>query len=215
VTVSPADVLTYGVLAFMGVRLVGGMRSSRSRQGRVLVRDVVVGIRFRHVWPLVVVLPVVVAVANLLIAVPGLDWGWWTMIGGDGNPVFGSSDATIGTMWEWIIPLAFMTLLIPALPLFAYTEERMFRTGAEHWSLGRRAWKVLQFGMIHALIGIPIGAALALSLGGAYFMTVYLRDFRISRSRYHATLESTRAHTVYNAVIVALVVTFAIMLALA
>ncbi len=214
-TVSPADVLTYGVLAFMGVRLVGGMRTSRSRQGRALVRDVVVGIRFRHVWPLVVVLPVVVAVANLLIAVPGLSWGWWTMIGGDGNPVFGSSDATIGTVWEWIIPLAFMALLIPALPLFAFTEERMFRAGAEHWSTRRRAWKVLQFGMIHAVIGIPIGAALALSLGGAYFMYVYLRAFRVGHSRHLATLESTRAHTVYNAVIVVLVVTFAITLALA
>ena len=47
----------------------------------------------------------------------------------------------------------------------------MFRTGAERWSTGRRALKVLQFGMVHALIGIPIGAAMALSIGGAYFMS--------------------------------------------
>ena len=214
-TVSPADVLTYGVLAFMGVRLVSGMRTSRSTSGRMLVRDVVVGIRVRHVWPVVLVLPIVVTAATLLISVPGLDWGWWSMIGGEGNPVFGSSDATIGTAWEWIIPLAFMALLIPALPLFAYTEERMFRAGAEQWSTRKRAWKLLQFGMIHAVIGIPIGAALALSLGGAYFMLVYLRAYRTGHSRHHATLESTRAHTVYNAVIVALVVTFAITLALA
>ncbi len=214
-TVSPADVLTFGVLAFMGVRLASGMRTSRSVQGRALVREVVAGIRFRHVWPIVVVLPVIVGVAGLLMAVPGLDWGWWTMIGGDGNPVFGSSDATIGTMWEWIIPLAFMALLVPALPLFAHAEERIFRSGAEYWSPGRRVVKVLQFGMIHAVIGIPIGAALALSLGGAYFMFVYLHAYRATRSRRQATLESTRAHTAYNAVIVALVVTFAVMLALA
>ena len=45
----------------------------------------------------------------------------------------------------------------------------------------QRAVKVLQFGLIHALIGIPIGVALALSVGGAYFMSVYLRVVRLDR----------------------------------
>ncbi len=64
---------------------------------------------------------------------------------------------------------------------------------------------MVQFGLIHALIGIPIGAALALSVGGAYFMRVYLGAYNRTRSRMEATLESTRAHTVYNAVIVGVV----------
>ena len=151
-------------------------------------------------------LPIVIVAASLLMAVPGLSWGWWTMLGGQGNPVFGSSDATIGTVWEWIIPLGFMALLIPALPLFAFAEERLFRQGAEHWSMRRRAFKVVQFGLIHAVIGIPIGAALALSIGGAYFMLVYVRAFGVTGSRYRATLESTRAHTAYNGFIVVVVV---------
>jgi hypothetical protein len=200
-----ADIVTYAVLGFMGVRLVSGLRSSRSASGKLLVVDVVRGIRWRHVWPVPVVLPIVVLVATGLMSVPGLSWGWWSAVGGDGNPVFGSSDTTAGTAWEWIIPMVFMCLLLPALPLFAYAEERLFRMGAERWSWRRRAFKVVQFGLVHAIIGIPIGAALALSLGGAYFMAVYLAAWRRTSSWRESTLESTRAHTVYNGLIVVLV----------
>ncbi len=128
------------------------------------------------------------------------------MLGGAGNPVFGETDATVGTVWEWIIPLTFMCLLLPALPLFAYAEERMFRAGAQGWSRQRRAAKVVQFGLIHAIIGIPLGAALALSIGGAYFMWVYLRSYRTDVDQQLATLESTAAHTVYNGLIIVLVI---------
>lgn len=213
--IHPSDVLTFGVLGFMGVRLVGGLRRARTGPGRAVVREVVTGIRWRHVWPVPLVLPIIVAAASVLMTVPGLSWGWWSMLGGQGNPVFGSSDTTIGSVWEWLIPLGFMALLLPALPLFAYAEERIFRLGAERWSWPRRAFKVVQFGLAHALIGIPIGAALALSLGGAYFMLVYLRSFRSVPSRHRATMESTRAHTAYNALIVVAVVVAAVWLALA
>ena len=199
------NVVTFAALAFLAVRLVLAVRSARSRDGRRVTTTVLRGIGWRHVWPVPLVLTAVVAVATALVLVPGLDIGWWTLLGGTGNPVFGMSDSTAGTALEWIVPLVFITLLVPALPLFAYSEERMFRTGAEGWSRWRRAWKVLQFGLVHALIGIPLGAALALSVGGAYFMTVYLRRFRIAGSPADATYESARAHTVYNGIIVVLV----------
>ena len=73
--------------------------------------------------------------------------------------------------------------------------------------------KAVQFGLIHALIGIPIGVALALSVGGAYFQWAYLRGYRASGGDLRAALfESTRAHTAYNGVIVT-VVLVAILLA--
>ena len=69
----------------------------------------------------------------------------------------------------------------------------------------------MQFGLVHALIGIPIGAALALSVGGAYFMWVYLRRFRAAGTRDAALIESATAHAVYNALIVImLVIAFAL-----
>lgn len=200
-----ADSLSFVVLGVMGYRLVGGLRHARSTGGRDIVRRIVRGIRWRHVWPIPFVLAAILAVAWPLMSVPGLDWGWWSAIGGEGNPVFGSSSATTGSVLEWVIPLVFMALLLPALPLFAYAEERAFRRGAERWSLPKRAVKVVQFGLVHALIGIPIGAALALSVGGAYFMAVYLRHVRTHASPGEATLESASAHTAYNMAIIAVV----------
>ena len=100
-----------------------------------------------------------------------------------------------------------MVLVIAALPLFANAEERMFRTGcASTGAPRRRVLKTVQFGLIHAVIGIPIGVALALSVGGAYFMSVYLRSYRADgKCCSEATLESTRAHTAYNAMIIVVV----------
>ena len=200
-----ADLLTVVALGFVALRLVEGVRHSRSRGGRELLLSIVRGIRWRHIWPVPFVLTGVVTAASLLLLVPGLDWGWWSALGGTGNPVTGDTERTTGTALEWLVPLVFITLLALALPLFAHAEERMFRSGSEQWSPRRRAVKVVQFGLIHTLIGIPIGVAMALSVGGAYFMAVYLRCFRATGSRTEATLESARAHTVYNATIVSFV----------
>ncbi|MEO6122601.1 MAG: hypothetical protein ABIR32_02750 [Ilumatobacteraceae bacterium] len=199
------DLATVAVLAFVGVRLATGLKRSLAADGRSLVRRIVSQIGWRHIWPVPLVLTAVVLAATALTQIPGLDWGWWSAFGGEGNPVFGSSESTAGTVWEWLVPAVFMALLIPALPLFAYAEERMFRTGAQGWSRNKRVVKVVQFGLVHALIGIPIGTALALSIGGAYFMVSYLGAFRVSRSGEAATLESARAHTAYNGLIVAVV----------
>jgi hypothetical protein len=205
-----SNVLSVLVLAVVGVRLVQAVKLSRSNTGRSLSRAIWTRIRWRHVWPVPFVLASVLIVAIPLLMVPVLRWGWWSAIGGDGNPVFGSSSTTVGTVWAWMIPLVFMILVVAALPLFANAEERMFRTGAQRWSTRRRVVKVLQFGLIHAVIGIPIGVALALSVGGAYFMSVYLRSYALTGSAKEATLESTRAHTAYNALIL---VTVAIVVA--
>ena len=197
-----SNVLSFVVLAVVGVRLVQAVTLSRSSRGRTLSRLVWTRLRWHHFWPVPFVLGGVLLVAVPLLMVPVLRWGWWSALGGDGNPVFGSSTATTGTVWEWLVPVVFMTLVVAALPLFANAEERMFRTGAQYWSPRRRVLKVLQFGLIHAVIGIPIAVALALSVGGAYFMSVYLRSYALTGSSSEATLESTRAHTAYNALII-------------
>ena len=201
-----SNVLSIVVLAVVGLRLVQAVKLSRSTRGRSLSRQVWTRLRWRHFWPVPFVLGGVLAVAiPLLLLVPPLRWGWWSALGGGGNPVFGESDTTTGTVWAWLIPLVFMALVVTALPLFANSEERMFRSGAQRWSGRKRVLKVLQFGLIHAVIGIPIGVALALSVGGAYFMSVYLRSYVLTGSAAEATLESTRAHTAYNTLIIVVV----------
>lgn len=200
-SVAVETVLTYVVLAVVGVRLLTAARLALTGRGRATVVEVARRVRWSHVWPVPLVLTAVATVATLLLAVPGLDWGWWTAIGGQGNPIAGTTDRTTGTVWEWIIPLAFLLLVLPALPLFALAEERMFRQGAEQWAFTRRARKVLAFGLVHLIIGIPIAVALALSVGGVYFMNIYLRRFRSTGDPREAVMESTAAHATYNAFI--------------
>ena len=191
------DIITTLALVFIGGRLLQGALIARRRRDRIV--EIIRGLRWRHLWPVPLVLMVVLVVAGVLLLVPGLSWGWWTALSGSASsPVFGTTQRTTGTALEWLIPVVFLALLVPALPLFAEAEERMFRQGAEYWSRRRQARSCLAFGAAHALIGIPIAVAIALSLGGAYFMARYLRAGGGERG----VLESTRAHTAYNAVIV-------------
>jgi hypothetical protein len=191
------DLLTLAVLAFVGTRLVGGVQLLGRADVRDHVLEIVRGLRPRHFLLAPLALGAVVTAAVALLQVPGLDFGWWTAIGGIGNPVTGATGRTTGTPLEWIIPSVFLVLLVPALPLFAEREEQLFRAGAEHWSTGRRLRRGVEFGLVHALVGIPIGVALALSVGGWYFTWRYLRG---------GLMESTRAHLAYNLEVVAIVI---------
>jgi hypothetical protein len=199
-------VVTAGVLGFVGFRLASTARLvARSGALRRRAVEIVAGVRWRHLWPVPFVLTAVIGGAALLLQIPPLRFGWWTALGGLGNPVTGTTDQTAGTALEWIVPVVFLLLLVPALPLFALREEELFRLGAEGWSGWRRLAKAVQFGLVHAIIGIPIGVALALSIGGGYFQWAYLRGFRATGSPRGAVLESARAHTAYNAVVVVVV----------
>jgi hypothetical protein len=200
-------ILTVSVLAFIGYRLVSAASLvARSAVLRQRVRTIVTGIRWRHLWPVPFVLSGVIVAAVALLEIPPLRFGWWTALGGLGNPVTGTTEQTTGTALEWLVPLVFIVLLVPALPLFAFREEELFRLGAEDCSGWQRALKAVQFGLVHAVIGIPIGVALALSLGGAYFQWAYLRGYRASGGDQRAAvLESTRAHTAYNGVLVGVI----------
>src|SRR4051794_41863382 len=100
-------------------------------------REIVGGIRWRHLWPIPIVLTAVVLAAVALLQVPPLRFGWWTALGGLGNPVTGTTDQTTGTALEWLVPPVFLLLLIPAVPLFAFCEGKVFRVGAAGWGGGR------------------------------------------------------------------------------
>jgi hypothetical protein len=190
------DALTVAVLAFVGYRIFGGTRLLRRRDARAHVLEIVRGLRLHHFLLAVPVLFAVLVTASVLVLVPGLSWGWWSALGGVGSPVVGVSDKTAGSPLEWIVPTVFIVMLIPALPLFAESEERMFRQGAENWSNWHRARRAVEFGLVHSLIGIPIGVALALSIGGGYFTWAYLRG---------GIAESTRSHLAYNLSVVVIV----------
>jgi len=180
-----------------------GARQAFRRRSHTVV--LLRGVRIRHVWPVPFVLAAVLAAYGALSLVPPLRFGWWTLLGGQGNVVFGSTEQTSGTPWEVVVPVVFVLLLLPALPLLVEAEERRFRAGAEGWTMRRRVVRGLEFGLLHLVVGIPVAAALALAVGGWWFTWVYLRAYRRTRSGTEALAESTRAHLGYDMVVIALV----------
>jgi phosphatidylethanolamine-binding protein (PEBP) family uncharacterized protein len=200
------DLLTLAVLAWVGWRLFQAARGSFQSGWRAWRRELVGGLRPRHFLLAIPTIALVLVAAVVLLQVPGLDIGWWTAIGGVGNPVVGGTERTTGTALEWLVPAVFLGLLVFALPLLVTREEEMFRMGAESWTPWRRARRSVEFGLAHALIGIPVGVALALSVGGGYFTWAYLRGVRRSGGSQRAgVLESARSHLAYNVTILAVV----------
>jgi phosphatidylethanolamine-binding protein (PEBP) family uncharacterized protein len=200
------DLLTVAVLGWVGWRLWQAARGSFERGWRAWRRELVGGLRPRHFLLAVPTIALVLVAAVVLLQVPGLDVGWWTAIGGIGNPVVGGTERTSGTALEWLVPAVFLGLLVFALPLLVTREEEMFRMGAESWTPQRRVRRSVEFGLAHALIGIPVGVALALSVGGGYFTWAYLRGVRRSGGSQRAgVLESARSHLAYNVSILAIV----------
>ncbi|HEX6312115.1 MAG TPA: hypothetical protein VF152_10880 [Acidimicrobiia bacterium] len=196
------DVLTLAVLFVVGARLFEAARASVEARRKAI--SVVRGLRLRHfLWGAPVIVAVI-GVAFVLIQLPVLSFGWWTALGGEGNPVLGTTDRSLGVL-DVAIPIAFASLLVVSLPLLVAREEWVFRRGAEHRGTWTNIWRSLLFGLAHAVIGIPLGAALALSIGGLYLTGCYLRGWRATRTQAGALLESTRAHLAYNTTILALV----------
>jgi len=200
------DVVTVAVLGWFGSRLFLSFRRSLPSGARAHSMTIVRGLRFRHFVPVPLLLTLVVGASIGLTSIPPLDFGWWTAIGGQGNPAFGVTERTAGTALEVLVPVVFVVLLVPALPLLVEREELAFRLGAETWSTPKRIAKAVLFGVVHAVVGIPIGVALALSIGGAAFTLAYLRAYRATGLRREAILESSRLHLAYNASIIGLVV---------
>ena len=196
------DVLALAVLFVVGARLVEAARASVEARRKALT--VVRGLHARHFLLGLPVIVVVIGAAALLIQLPVLSFGWWTALGGEGNPVFGTTEQSLGVL-EVAVPVAFVSLLVVSLPLLVAREEWIFRRGAERRGTWNNIGRCILFGLAHAIIGIPLGAALALSLGGAYLTACYLRGWRTTRSQAGALLESTRAHLAYNASILALI----------
>jgi hypothetical protein len=196
------DLLTVAVLAVVGVRLLEAARTSVEAHAKTLA--VVRGLQWRHFVRALGIVVLIVPTAWVLIQLPVLSFGWWSMIGGEGNPVVGVTERDYGIV-SVVIPLFFIGLLIVGLPLLVSREEWVFRKGAERRGTANNVARSVLFGLAHAVVGIPIGAALALSIGGLYLTWCYFEGWRETRSQTGALMESTRAHLAYNLTIIALV----------
>jgi hypothetical protein len=166
-------------------------------------------IRLRVVGQSLLVLAVVAAAIVLILSLgnPILNFSWYGALigelgrsapvtgpGGASNPGstsgMGGSAQTGGNIllgplsYPWLI-VPFLALLLFLLPRLAATEEQVFRQGTRNWR--QALYRSLIFGLAHFPMGIPLGAALALSLGGLWFTYQYFKGGVVRSAVYHLT----------------------------
>lgn len=132
------------------------------------------------------VLAVVIIVAVTLMTVwpKGFGWSWLQMLATpEEKPTAGTNVLLSGLRipgFAWIF-LALFGLNVPRLAL---NEEYAFRKGIKKPE--KIAFSSLKFGMMHCLVGVPIGFGLALSLAGVWFSVQYLKGGVRRSGAYHS-----------------------------
>ena len=81
------DLLTLAVLALVGARLASSAHHvATTGAARRRIVEIGRGLRLHHFLFVPPVLALVLVVATALIQLPVLSFGWWTALGGQGNP---------------------------------------------------------------------------------------------------------------------------------
>jgi hypothetical protein len=186
-------------------------------------------IRARHVAGSLLLLVVVFSTAVALMTfIPVTSLGLGSVLGLTGNAVFapveeaavrsgaatGAAPASVDLAVRYGT-VAFMVALLVMFPWLAYVEEEIFRRGLETASWARRGWAALRFGLVHMVMLVPLGAALAIGVAGLWYGRVYVRAFQRAagdgllapeQARSRAVLESTVWHTSFNSLLVVLLI---------
>lgn len=129
-------------------------------------------IRLTHLVIALVTLILPLVAYSLTADLPWLSWSLLTAIGQEGGNVAGAG-LQVGVGFA----LPYVLLLLAAFPTLAVIEEQWFRRGTRGWVDG--IWRSLLFGVVHMLVGVPLGVALfGLGAVGCVFTAVYLRAAR-------------------------------------
>lgn len=158
------------------------------------------------------VITLTIAVWVALWQVPGLNYGWINLFFGEsGNmlikPIQEGSEST-SVLIRLMVPLFFIALAF-ILPFLARSEEWIFRKGHDRW--GPIIKQSVKFGFVHCLVGIPLAGGFALIIPGFFFGYKYKRAFDRNvetmdywRAEDEAVMVSTTYHTMYNMIMVGL-----------
>lgn len=177
---------------FVTYTLVGKIRGGKLQESFAIICSIRPSMVLSNIPAMIVTL----ATANALIHLPVLDWSWMRLLGSSK----GNNITAIGFQYLWFAPI-FAILLIAAIPLLAKAEENAFRDGTRDWKHG--IVRSVKFGLAHVIAGVPIGAALALSIGGLWFTHQYFKG-GVQRSTAHHTAWN---FTLIGIIIIALIVT--------
>lgn len=144
-------------------------------------------------WGTVSVIGVMVTVVLLMVLFPPLRWGWLINLTG-GNTIL--TDSVSQPTWTSAAIMGATSLgliaLMLLLPVFAESEEEMFRRKI----INAPWWKVVVscvgFGLAHLIMGIPIAAALGLSVPGFVFYAVAQREYNRTHHKKITDIERTK-----------------------
>lgn len=185
---------------------------ARRQEWLTIVRSV----HLRH-WPIAwLTAGLVIGLGILLREVPVLKWGWMHLFMEGGGTVNGSAVRVAETHGYYWVAIGLVLLLGVSMPIVVESEERAYRRGSEEQSWRMRIWRSFKFGALHLTLGIPLGVALAIGVGGFVFTLVYLRGARnAARGESPATAgqrESTATHLAFNWTLVAVMLVLLIAL---
>ena len=175
--------------------------------------------RVKMFFECLVLFVLTIVIAVLLWQVPGLHYGWLNLFSSNGGnmliqPVQEGSKST-NELVRLSVPLFFIALAV-GLPFLAKSEEEGFRKGVIEW--GDITKKSIKFGLIHCLVGVPLAAGIALILSGLFYGLKYKRAFDVNvkvmgyrQAEEEAVMVSTTYHTMYNTIVVAILLYIAIL----
>jgi len=115
---------------------------------------------------------------------------------GDGRG--GGNVLLAGIGWKWYT-LAFLPVLLIALPRLAKYEEELFRKGTLDWQDG--IFRSTVFGLLHLIMFIPLGAAFALIISGLWYTHHYFKGGVERSTVYHATYNTILVGAIFIAVL--------------
>lgn len=204
-----ATMATYFVFAMLSFEFYGVVRR-RGRRYRMTLA-MYRGLQVRHfgagLLAILITISALLLTGSLFGKWAWASMGWWDLLGGEGNVLFGRSSAASAAsapLMLRMVPFVLPVILIFLLPTLALIEERLFRRGRQLSSARSRVGRQLVFGLLHMVSGIGFIYALALCATGLFYLHVYLRRYAATGSQGLAVLEATRAHVAANLMLVIL-----------
>lgn len=199
------------IMAFMGYLLV---TSAFRNYKDPITRRVLKGIHWNDfAWSILCILAVIATAYALSMIHPLMSWSWWQYIGGgNGSVISGQTPEAGRAILPSVIAVCFPVLILINIPAFAYIEERMFRKGAERRGRAANAMYAIWFGLVHMIMGVPLFAALAISVAGLFFTHRYLSSHAASGDIETALIAAASRHAAYNLILVSLLLLAALVL---
>jgi hypothetical protein len=129
-------------------------------------------IRPRHLLVGLAALCLPFGIYILTADIPVLNWSLLNLVGQEEGGNVAGAGLQVGVWFA----LPYVALLLACLPSLALVEEHWFRRGTRGWLDG--AARSLLFGLVHMLVGVPLGVAFGLGAVGLLFTAIYLRAAR-------------------------------------